>query len=104
MQVKSAEPVLSVALSQLILGERNPPYVWLSLLPIIAGCSLAAMKEVGRKWIAEWCCSQGGCVPGLGCRVPGEERRCSALMQGGLVKMHEPLRRSALRGMGSTMR
>ncbi len=46
-QVKSAEPVLSVALSQLILGERNPPYVWLSLLPIIAGCSLAAMKEVG---------------------------------------------------------
>lgn len=49
LQVKSAEPVLSVALSQLILGERNPPYVWLSLLPIIAGCSLAAMKEVGGQ-------------------------------------------------------
>ena len=46
LQVKSAEPVLSVGLSQLILGEKNPYYVWLSLLPIIAGCSLAAMKEV----------------------------------------------------------
>ena len=47
MQVKSAEPVLSVVLAQVILGEVLPPYVWLSLLPIIAGCSLAAMKEVG---------------------------------------------------------
>ncbi|GAB4815738.1 hypothetical protein N2152v2_002784 [Parachlorella kessleri] len=48
--VKSAEPVLSVGLSQLILGEKNPYYVWLSLLPIIAGCSLAAMKEVSFAW------------------------------------------------------
>lgn len=36
-----------MVLAQAILGERNPPHVWLSLLPIIAGCSLAAMKEVG---------------------------------------------------------
>ncbi|KDD73011.1 triose-phosphate transporter [Helicosporidium sp. ATCC 50920] len=48
--VKSAEPVLSVALSQALLGEFNPWYVWLSLLPIIAGCSLAAMKEVSFAW------------------------------------------------------
>lgn len=34
-------------LAQVILGETYPYYVWLSLLPIIAGCSLAAMKEVG---------------------------------------------------------
>lgn len=47
-QVKSAEPVLSVVLAQAILGETYPAYVWLSLLPIIAGCSLAAMKEVRR--------------------------------------------------------
>ena len=48
--VKSAEPVLSVFLSQVILNETYPYYVWLSLLPIIAGCSLAAMKEVSFVW------------------------------------------------------
>ncbi|RMZ57562.1 hypothetical protein APUTEX25_001762, partial [Auxenochlorella protothecoides] len=48
--VKAAEPVLSVALSQLILGEVNPWYVWASLLPIIGGCSLSAMKEVSFAW------------------------------------------------------
>ncbi|EFN51371.1 hypothetical protein CHLNCDRAFT_28101 [Chlorella variabilis] len=48
--VKSAEPVLSVVLAQVILGEVYPYYVWLSLLPIIAGCSLAAMKEVSFAW------------------------------------------------------
>ncbi|KAI3439127.1 hypothetical protein D9Q98_001535 [Chlorella vulgaris] len=48
--VKSAEPVLSVVLAQIILGEVYPWYVWLSLLPIIAGCSLAAMKEVSFAW------------------------------------------------------
>ncbi len=48
--VKSAEPVLSVVLAQVILKETYPWYVWLSLLPIIAGCSLAAMKEVSFVW------------------------------------------------------
>lgn len=48
--VKSAEPVLSVVMSQAILGETYPYYVWLSLLPIIAGCSLTAMKEVSFAW------------------------------------------------------
>lgn len=48
--VKSAEPVLSVALSGLLLGETYPVYVWLSLVPIIGGCSLAAMKEVSFAW------------------------------------------------------
>lgn len=48
--VKSAEPVMSVVLAQWILGEKYPGYVWASLLPIIAGCSLAAMKEVSFVW------------------------------------------------------
>lgn len=48
--VKAAEPVLSVVLARGILGEVTPPYVWASLLPIIAGCSLAAMKEVSFSW------------------------------------------------------
>lgn len=33
-------------LLQVILNETTPMYVWLSLLPIVAGCSVAAMKEV----------------------------------------------------------
>eukprot|EP00887_Chlorella_sp_A99_P004456 scaffold30.g4456.t1 len=48
--VKAAEPVLSVVLAQAILGETYPYYVWLSLLPIIAGTSLSAMKEVSFAW------------------------------------------------------
>lgn len=47
--------MLSVVLAQVILAETYPYYVWLSLLPIIAGCSLAAMKEVGGcVWVGGW--------------------------------------------------
>ena len=48
--VKAAEPVLSVILSGPLLGQTYIPLVWLSLLPIVAGCSLSAMKEVSFAW------------------------------------------------------
>lgn len=48
--VKAAEPVLSVALSGPLLGIQYPLYVWASLIPIVAGCSLSAMKEVSFAW------------------------------------------------------
>ncbi|KXZ52402.1 hypothetical protein GPECTOR_9g446 [Gonium pectorale] len=48
--VKSAEPVFSVALSGPLLGVTYPWYVWASLFPIVAGCSLSAMKEVSFAW------------------------------------------------------
>lgn len=48
--VKSAEPVFSVILSGPILGQTYPWYVWASLLPIVGGCSLSAMKEVSFSW------------------------------------------------------
>jgi solute carrier family 35, member E1 len=48
--VKAAEPVLSVVLAQVVLKETYPAYVWASLLPIIAGCSVSAMKEVSFSW------------------------------------------------------
>lgn len=48
--VKSAEPVFAVALSGPFLGTWAPYYVWLSLLPIVAGCSLSAMKELSFAW------------------------------------------------------
>ena len=33
-----------------LLGVNYPLYVWLSLLPIVAGCSMSAMKEVSFVW------------------------------------------------------
>lgn len=48
--VKAAEPVFSVVLSGPLLGAAYPWYVWGSLLPIVAGCSLSAMKEVSFSW------------------------------------------------------
>ena len=44
--IKSTEPVFSVALSGIFLGKTFPLAVWLSLLPIVAGASLSAMKEL----------------------------------------------------------
>jgi len=39
-----------VILSGPLLGVTYPWYVWGSLLPIVAGCSLSAMKEVSFSW------------------------------------------------------
>mmetsp|Transcript_30888 Transcript_30888/g.42811 ORF Transcript_30888/g.42811 Transcript_30888/m.42811 type:complete len:414 (-) Transcript_30888:321-1562(-) len=44
--IKAAEPVISVILSAPLMGEVYSLPVYLSLLPIVAGCSLSAMKEV----------------------------------------------------------
>lgn len=43
--IKSAEPVFSVIFSS-FLGDTYPLAVWLSILPIVLGCSLAAVTEV----------------------------------------------------------
>ncbi|KAK6120759.1 hypothetical protein DH2020_045500 [Rehmannia glutinosa] len=43
--IKSAEPVFSVVFST-FLGDSYPLNVWLSILPIVFGCSLAAVTEV----------------------------------------------------------
>ncbi|XP_060217881.1 xylulose 5-phosphate/phosphate translocator, chloroplastic [Lycium barbarum] len=43
--IKSAEPVFSVVFSS-FLGDTYPLTVWLSILPIVFGCSLAAVTEV----------------------------------------------------------
>ena len=43
--IKAAEPVFSVILSGPLLGATYSPAVWASLIPIVLGCSMAAMKE-----------------------------------------------------------
>ncbi|MFS7949782.1 putative sugar phosphate transporter domain-containing protein [Helianthus anomalus] len=42
--IKSGEPAFSVLVSRFILGETFPMSVYLSLLPIIGGCGLAALN------------------------------------------------------------
>ncbi|KAM0940963.1 putative triose phosphate/phosphoenolpyruvate translocator, sugar phosphate transporter [Dioscorea sansibarensis] len=44
--IKSGEPAFSVLVSRFLLGEMFPLPVYLSLIPIIGGCSLAAVTEL----------------------------------------------------------
>ncbi|XP_022734798.1 glucose-6-phosphate/phosphate translocator 1, chloroplastic-like [Durio zibethinus] len=49
--IKSGEPAFSVLVSRFLLGESFPPAVYLSLLPIIGGCALAAVTELNFNMI-----------------------------------------------------
>lgn len=44
--IKSGEPAFTVLVSRFLMGEAFPMSVYLSLLPIIGGCSLAACTEL----------------------------------------------------------
>uniref|UniRef100_A0A6N2L1Q6 Sugar phosphate transporter domain-containing protein n=1 Tax=Salix viminalis TaxID=40686 RepID=A0A6N2L1Q6_SALVM len=44
--IKSGEPAFSVLVSRFLLGEAFPSSVYLSLVPIIGGCALAAVTEL----------------------------------------------------------
>lgn len=44
--IKSGEPAFSVVVSRFLLGETFPAGVYLSLIPIIGGCALAAVTEL----------------------------------------------------------
>lgn len=44
--IKSGEPAFSVLVSKIFLGESFPIPVYLSLIPIIGGCGLAALTEL----------------------------------------------------------
>ncbi|QCD79719.1 cell division cycle 2-like [Vigna unguiculata] len=49
--IKSGEPAFSVLVSRFLLGEAFPVQVYLSLLPIIGGCALAAVTELNFNMI-----------------------------------------------------
>lgn len=49
--IKSGEPAFSVLVSRFLLGEAFPLQVYLSLLPIIGGCALAAVTELNFNMI-----------------------------------------------------
>ncbi|KAG6755425.1 hypothetical protein POTOM_041248 [Populus tomentosa] len=49
--IKSGEPAFSVLVSRFLLGETFPPSVYMSLVPIIGGCALAAVTELNFNMI-----------------------------------------------------
>ncbi|XP_042503871.1 xylulose 5-phosphate/phosphate translocator, chloroplastic [Macadamia integrifolia] len=51
--IKSSEPVFSVVFSS-FLGDTYPLNVWLSIIPIVLGCSLAAVTEVSFNFQGLW--------------------------------------------------
>uniref|UniRef100_A0A7N0T1N4 Sugar phosphate transporter domain-containing protein n=1 Tax=Kalanchoe fedtschenkoi TaxID=63787 RepID=A0A7N0T1N4_KALFE len=51
--IKSSEPVFSVVFSS-FLGDTYPLKIWLSILPIVFGCSLAAVTEVSFNFQGLW--------------------------------------------------
>ncbi|KAA8524674.1 hypothetical protein F0562_011097 [Nyssa sinensis] len=51
--VKSGEPAFSVLVSRFLLGETFPVLVYLSLVPIIGGCALAAVTELNFNMTIE---------------------------------------------------
>ena len=52
--IKSAEPAFSVLVSRFLLGETFPVPVYLSLLPIIGGCALAAVTELNFNMVGKY--------------------------------------------------
>lgn len=51
--IKASEPVFSVVFSS-FLGDTYPLTVWISILPIVMGCSLAAVTEVSFNFQGLW--------------------------------------------------
>ncbi|ESR62310.1 glucose-6-phosphate/phosphate translocator 2 [Citrus sinensis] len=49
--IKSGEPAFSVLVSRFLFGETLPMPVYMSLLPIIGGCALAAVTELNFNMI-----------------------------------------------------
>ena len=49
--VKASEPVVSAALSAVLLGTVYSPAVYASLVPIVGGVALASLKELSFTWL-----------------------------------------------------
>ena len=49
--IKASEPVVSAALSAVLLGAVYSPITYLTLLPIVGGVALASLKELSFTWI-----------------------------------------------------
>jgi solute carrier family 35 protein E1 len=49
--IKASEPVVSAALSAVLLGAFYSPITYLTLVPIVGGVALASLKELSFTWV-----------------------------------------------------
>jgi len=49
--IKASEPVVSAALSAVMLGSIYHPITYLTLVPIVGGVALASLKELSFTWL-----------------------------------------------------
>ncbi|KAL9668692.1 hypothetical protein QQ045_006230 [Rhodiola kirilowii] len=49
--IKALEPFFNAAASQFILGQQIPFSLWLSLLPVVLGVSMASLTELSFNWL-----------------------------------------------------
>ncbi|XP_078438814.1 glucose-6-phosphate/phosphate translocator-like protein isoform X1 [Wolffia australiana] len=49
--IKALEPFFNAAASQFILGQQLPISLWLSLLPVVIGVSMASLTELSFNWL-----------------------------------------------------
>jgi solute carrier family 35 protein E1 len=52
--IKSSEPVFNVLVQALFLGQKFPAAVYISLIPIVLGCSMAAVSELSFNAAGFW--------------------------------------------------
>ncbi|CAI0463092.1 unnamed protein product [Linum tenue] len=48
--IKALEPFFSAAASQFVLGHQIPLSLWLSLMPVVLGVSMASLTELSFNW------------------------------------------------------
>uniref|UniRef100_A0A1J3DYI9 Triose phosphate/phosphate translocator, chloroplastic n=1 Tax=Noccaea caerulescens TaxID=107243 RepID=A0A1J3DYI9_NOCCA len=49
--IKALEPFFNAAASQFVLGQSIPISLWLSLLPVVLGVSMASLTELSFNWL-----------------------------------------------------
>nr|KAJ0226299.1 hypothetical protein LSAT_V11C100046380 [Lactuca sativa] len=49
--IKALEPFFNASASQFILGQSIPITLWLSLLPVVLGVSMASLTELSFNWL-----------------------------------------------------
>lgn len=49
--IKALEPFFNAAASQFVLGQQIPFTLWLSLMPVVIGVSMASLTELSFNWL-----------------------------------------------------
>ncbi len=62
LSTQAMEPIFSVALSTIFLGDKPDPLVLITLIPIMGGVAMASVSEVGVTRVCHVCVCVCVCV------------------------------------------